>query len=452
MRQIEFSADRLVSALLNLSERERVCLLDSGGASNLGSHLLIAGIRPLESLEITGGEPEETLKIVGEKLAAKNAAGIFTISYDFGLKLQNIKPRPKEFSTFSEPDITFAAFDCLIIHDYDTKQTRLTGNAKRFDEIEKLLAECDGIIENHPPEQSLVSANFTRRSYIEAIEKIQEYIRRGDTYQTNLTQQIRARLPENLSPQQVFNNLRKAHPAAFAAFIRRENDCVISASPERFFRVERSESGEASFCISASPNKGTRKRGRTAAEDRALKNDLINSEKDRAENVMIVDLLRNDLGRICKFGSVSVEKLCELETHPTLFHLVSTIKADLRENIKFSDILKAVFPCGSITGAPKISTMRIIDELETAPRGLSMGAIGYSIPDSTFQVSGSETRFSRLASLDLNVAIRTMVIRNREAIFNVGGGITIDSIPEDEYEETLLKAKALLKAINGKLK
>ena len=166
---------------------------------------------------------------------------------------------------------------------------------------------------------------------------------------------------------------------------------------------------------------------------------------------MIVDLLRNDLGRICEFGSVTVEKLCDLETHPTLFHLVSTIKGDLSENTKFSHILKAVFPCGSITGAPKISTMRIIDELETADRGLSMGAIGYSIPDSRFHISNSETLDSRLSTLDLSVAIRTMVIRNREAVFNVGGGIVIDSVPEDEYAETLLKAKALLNAINGKL-
>ena len=435
MREIEFSADRLVSALLNLSKRERVCLLDSGGASNLGSHLLIAGVRPLESLEITNESADKTLEILDEKTSDPNVACIFTISYDFGLKLQKIAPRTKEFSTFPEPDVYFAAFDCLIIHDYDTNQTHLTGNEGKFDEIAELLA---GESENEPETtgNSQVSSNFTHESYIETIGKIQERIRRGDTYQTNLTQQIRARLPENLLPQQIFSNLRKTHPAAFAAFLKRENDFVISASPERFIKVQSPKSKVQSLSISASPIKGTRPRGQTAAEDLNLQNELLNSKKDRAENVMIVDLLRNDLGRICEFGSVAVEKLCELETHPTLFHLVSTIKGDLRENIKFSDILKAVFPCGSITGAPKISTMRIIDELETASRGLSMGAIGCSIP-------GTKT-------LDLNVAIRTMVIKNREAVFNVGGGIVIDSVPEDEYAETLLKAKALLNAINGK--
>ncbi len=160
---------------------------------------------------------------------------------------------------------------------------------------------------------------------------------------------------------------------------------------------------------------------------------------------MIVDLLRNDIGKICKIGSVKVEKLCDLEIHPTLFHLVSTVKGELLENIKFSDILKAVFPCGSITGAPKMRTMQIIDELETVNRGLSMGAIGYSIPNSTFQIPNSKT----FSSLDLSVAIRTLVIRGHEAIFNVGGGIIFDSATADEYEETFVKAKALLKALNG---
>jgi para-aminobenzoate synthetase component 1 len=185
-----------------------------------------------------------------------------------------------------------------------------------------------------------------------------------------------------------------------------------------------------------SPIKGTRPRGKTANEDLQLKNELLTSEKDRAENVMIVDMLRNDIGRICEFGSVNVENLCELEIHPSLFHLVSTISGNLRSDVNFADILRAIFPCGSITGAPKIRTMRIIDELETAPRGLSMGAIGYCDFDKT---------------VDTSVAIRTMVVRENEAIFNVGGGIVIDSTPEMEYEETLVKARALLRAINAKV-
>jgi anthranilate/para-aminobenzoate synthase component I len=156
---------------------------------------------------------------------------------------------------------------------------------------------------------------------------------------------------------------------------------------------------------------------------------------------MIVDLLRNDIGRICEFGSVHVERLCEIEEHPTYFNLVSTIAGELRQNISISDILRAVYPCGSITGAPKISTMRIIDEIERGSRGLSMGAIGYYVPEN----------FGIGERLDLSVAIRTMTVRGRQAEFNVGGGITIESDPASEYDETLVKAAALLDAINGKL-
>jgi len=157
---------------------------------------------------------------------------------------------------------------------------------------------------------------------------------------------------------------------------------------------------------------------------------------------MIVDLLRNDLGRVCEYGSVKVVSLCEPQVLPTVFHLVSTISGELRQDARLSDVLRAVFPCGSITGAPKISTMKIIDEIETAPRGLSMGAIGYHIPGEGFGMA---------ETIDLSVAIRTMVIRDSVATFNVGGGITIDSDPVQEWEETLTKARALLSAINGHL-
>jgi para-aminobenzoate synthetase len=157
---------------------------------------------------------------------------------------------------------------------------------------------------------------------------------------------------------------------------------------------------------------------------------------------MIVDLLRNDLGRVCEFGSVHVEALCELEVHPSLFHLVSTITGKLREKVKPSEILAALFPCGSITGAPKISTMRIIDEIEDEPRGLSMGAIGYRVPGDGFGMP---------ETIDTSVAIRTMVITGSKATFNVGGGIVAESDPLTEYEETITKARSLLDAINGSL-
>ncbi len=440
MRELNLSANELTSALFNLENERNVCVLDSCGVNYLDSHLLIAGFDPVEILQITNKNPNETLEILDEKLSRKDLACIFTLSYDFGLKLEDIEPRKKEFPAFDEPDVFLAFFNCLVIHDYNLDKTFIVGDENKFAKIEKVLFDSLSTVSNSDEENSLneveVHSNFSRQNYINAVNQIKDFIRRGDTYQTNLTQQLRAELPKNLTPQKIFRRLRKLHPAPFAAFLKRKDDFVVSISPERFLEVHNS-------MISASPIKGTRRRGKNEAEDLQLKNELLTSAKDRAENVMIVDLLRNDIGRICQFGSVEVEKLCDLETHPTLFHLVSTVKGELRENLKFSEIIKAVLPCGSITGAPKIRTMKIIDEIETANRGLSMGAIGYSIQSSKFKIQNS---------FDLSVAIRTMVIRNNEAIFNVGGGIVIDSVPEDEYEETLIKAKALISAIGGKLK
>jgi aminodeoxychorismate synthase component I len=283
------------------------------------------------------------------------------------------------------------------------------------------------------------NSDFSRAEYISAIDEIQEHIRAGITYQTNLTQKLSADLPIEIRPEIIFQRLRSRHPAPFSAFLRRKDSTVISASPERFFSVSKTEDGKRT--IRTSPIKGTRPRGTTHSADDVLRNELINSSKDRAENTMIVDLLRNDVGRICEFGSVRVERLCEVEEHPTYFNLVSTVAGELRSNVSISDILRAVFPCGSITGAPKISTMRIIDEIERSPRGLSMGAIGHYIPEN----------FGIGEMLELSVAIRTMTIRGQQAEFNVGGGITIESDAAAEYDESLLKAKALLYAANGKL-
>ena len=434
VQEINITADELVASLLRISETECVCLLDSCGVGHLGSHLLIAGIDPVDTAEISSDNAAATLAKIDE-LTSCDLACIFTISYDFGQKLLGLEAQ--KFIVSGEPDLFIASFRVLVIHDYNTGMTFLTGNTEKFDDISAKLSTNAGTekYDIEPPTIN-VTSNFTRSSYIDAIETIKERIRSGDTYQTNLTQQLIASLPENLSPQQIFWQLRRDHPAPFASFLKRHTSTVVSASPERFFEIGKDRT------ISTSPIKGTRPRGSTTHEDNALRDELLDSKKDLAENTMIVDLLRNDLGRVCDYGSVEVEKLCELEEHPTFFHLVSTISGKLREGIKLSEILQAVFPCGSITGAPKISTMRIIDEIETAPRGLSMGAIGYSVQSSQFKVQ---------SCFDLSVAIRTAVIRDQTATFNVGGGIVIDSDPESEYDETLTKAKALLAAIGGKL-
>jgi para-aminobenzoate synthetase component 1 len=425
--EIRISANELVSSLLELSKTESVFLLDSCDVDHLGSHLLIAGIRPVEMLEFSYRDPAKTLGILNEKLSDPNRAAVFSIAYDFGLKLEMLSSRVKEFPSVSEPDVFLSLFDCLVVHDYRSGKTRLVGNEELFQEIRRLIENAPSAEPHVDVGISKLSSNFTEPDYIAAISRILEYIRSGETYQTNFTQQFTAELPIGLTAQRVFQRLRDDHPAPFAAFIKRKNDYVVSTSPERFVSVEKRK-------ITVSPIKGTRPRGKTQYLDLKLREELLNSSKDRAENIMIVDLLRNDIGRVCKFGSIKVETLCDLVEHPTLFHLVSTVSGTLRRDVTSSDVIRAIFPCGSITGCPKIRTMQIIDELETADRGLSMGAIGYCDFD---------------GRIDLNVAIRTAVIRDNQAVFNVGGGIVYDSDPRSEYLESMTKAKAILKALNA---
>lgn len=426
MNSIEITAEDLVNRLLQISTNENVCMLDSGGVDHQNSHLFLAGIRPVEVIEICDETADSSLQTLDQKLSRSDLAAIFTISYDFGLKLENILKRTKDYSV-SEPDIFIALFDCLIIHDYQTGKTRFEGDLKRTQEIASLILNSKPLPDDPGSKPPKITSNFSEADYVERVNKVLEYIRSGDTYQTNITQQFRAQLDKRLTPQHVFKRLRNAHPAPFSAFLTREKDHVVSISPERLISI-------SDEIITASPIKGTRKRGNSLTDDERLRNELLTSEKDRAENTMIVDLLRNDIGRICEFGSVKVESLCKIEEHPTIFHLVSTISGILRNDLNYSEIIRAVFPCGSITGCPKIRTMGIIDELETAARGLSMGTIGYRAFDQ---------------KLDLNVAIRTMVIKEGNAVFNVGGGIVIDSDPSSEYFESLLKAKAMIAALSG---
>ncbi len=444
LRQIKFSADELVGALLSLSSDRNLCLLDSCGRAFRGSNLLIAGIDPVKILEISKKTTEQSFAIMEDFLAGDNFC-IATLSYDFGNRIENIHScLPTRNPTEIVPEIAICLFDTLIIHDYSTFESYLVGNNElKLDVIEtelQIAVSKNFRVDHQHGKNTKVTSNFTRQTYCQAVEEIKEQIIAGQVYQVNLTQQFTAKLPQDFTPEQIFLNLRSENQVPFSAFIRRKNDVVISASPERFLKVFKNPDSEFRI-IEASPIKGTRKRGKNPAEDSSLFNELKTSMKDRAENVMIVDLLRNDLGKICKFGSVEVTNLCEIEANPTVFHLVSTIQGQLRENISIADILKATFPCGSITGAPKIRSMQIISEIEEIPRGLSMGAIGYICPK---PVLG-------LANLDLSVAIRTMVINGNKVVFNVGGGVVIDSNPEEEYEESMNKAAALFRAINADL-
>ena len=269
------------------------------------------------------------------------------------------------------------------------------------------------------------AANFDRVSYRNALAKIKAYIAAGDIYQANLTQQFTVDLG-GTSPVRIFERLRRSL-APFRAFLKSPARTIISNSPERFFRV----SGNR---ILASPVKGTI--ARQGDKEDKVESKLLASAKDRSENVMIVDLLRNDLGRICNYNSIRV-RLWETERLPHLIHLVSHVEGTLQRRVGLCEILRALFPCGSITGAPKIRAMQILAETEQVVRGVSMGALGLirGLPDSGH------------CAVDFSVAIRTMCIADGRAVFNVGGGIVADSQPEEEYAELMLKAQPLLEAL-----
>jgi len=270
-------------------------------------------------------------------------------------------------------------------------------------------------------------SNFDPDAYKRAVQRVRDYIVAGDVYQVNLSQ--RFSLPLAGDPFDAYLRLRGRNPAPFAAYISMPEARVLSASPERFLSFD-----PATRRVQTRPIKGTRPRGRTPGEDEGLAAELLASAKDRAENVMIVDLERNDLGRVAVIGSVRVTELAAPETLPTVFHLTSTVEATLRDDRDLVDLLLAAFPGGSITGAPKIRAMEIIDELEPMARGVYTGAIGYI---------GFDGR------MDLNIAIRTIVVKGGMAYFQAGGGIVADSDPEMEYQETLHKAWALADAVTG---
>jgi para-aminobenzoate synthetase component 1 len=271
------------------------------------------------------------------------------------------------------------------------------------------------------------ASNFTPEAYRRAVERVREYVYAGDVYQVNLSQ--RFQLPLRGTSFDAYLRLRSINPASFAAYINLPEVQVLSASPERFLHFD-----PRTRRVQTRPIKGTRPRGRTAREDGQLARELVESEKDRAENVMIVDLERNDLGRVAEIGSVQVTELAVLEVLPTVFHLTSTVEATLREDRDLVDLLLATFPGGSITGAPKIRAMEIIDELEPTVRSVYTGAIGY-------------IGFDR--SMDLNIVIRTVLVKDGQAYFQAGGGIVADSDPDLEYQETLHKARALVEAVDS---
>ncbi|WP_375479663.1 aminodeoxychorismate synthase component I [uncultured Nostoc sp.] len=334
------------------------------------------------------------------------------------------------------PDAIFLLADRMIAIDHQEQCLYLLQLIKKgqteqvetwFDTIQQQLETLDPLFalvpqENCQPVKFRLSRTY--QNYIQDIQQCLDEIHEGETYQVCLTNQLYTDATPD--PLRFYRTLRKINPAPYSAFLRFGEIAIACSSPERFLRIDRQR------WVETKPIKGTLPRGETPEADFVLREKLRNSEKDRAENLMIVDLLRNDLGRVCEVGSIHVPKLMDVETYSTVHQLVTTIRGRLRSDLQAVDCVLAAFPGGSMTGAPKIRTMQIIDRLEQEARGVYSGAIGF------LGLNGSA---------DLNIVIRTAVLTPNRTSIGIGGGIIALSEPEMEFQETLLKAKALIDAL-----
>ncbi|MDF3932725.1 aminodeoxychorismate synthase component I [Pseudomonas citronellolis] len=348
------------------------------------------------------------------------------LSYDFGRRIEQLPSHSRD--DLELPDARVGLYVWALVSDHQARSSQLVFHPALAEaERERLLALFDeDVAAPAPPPFRLLTdfrPDLSREQYRQALERVQGYILAGDCYQVNYTQRFRA--PCSGAPWQAYLALRQACPTPFAGYLGLDDGAILSLSPERFIQLHRRQ-------VETRPIKGTRPRGRTPAEDAANAEALLGSPKDRAENLMIVDLLRNDLGRSCKPGTVRVPELFALESYPNVHHLVSSVTGELAPGKDALDLLLGSFPGGSITGAPKIRAMQIIDELEPTRRGIYCGSLFY------LDVRGE---------LDSSITIRTLLVKDGQASCWGGGGIVADSDWEAEYEESLTKVDVLLRTL-----
>ena len=358
------------------------------------------------------------------------ALGYF--SYDLGRRFENLPDTAQQDITLA--DMAVGIYTHAIVVDNKTQQSflicpepqrktlthelaqKLLTTQKNNDHSEK---ESTGFQLNSPWQ-----SNMSRAEYGDKFQRVQSYLRSGDCYQINLTQRFSAQYQGDEFT--AYQALRASNQAPFSAFMCFEKSAVLSISPERFLQVKNNK-------VQSKPIKGTLTRSEDPVKDQANAQTLKHSIKDQAENVMIVDLLRNDISKVCQAGSVVVPTLFEIESFPAVHHLVSTVEGTLAENFAGSDLLRAAFPGGSITGAPKIRAMEIIEELEPHHRSVYCGSIGY---------------LSACGNMDTNITIRTLICENNKIYCSAGGGLVADSKVDDEYQETFDKVQCILPILN----
>lgn len=418
-------------------------LLESAGEGPDTGRYSVIAVDPVQVLKAGWEDGFAKLEALWDSLptaAAPNrwpfTPGLFgSLGYELRRALEQVPSRhpPKGFPD----DLLMGVFDTIVVFDVIDRRAAIIAcdlNPQR-DTPEERIAQLVGRLAKAaalPPidwiEQAHWSADHTEAAYAAQVERVLEYIRAGDIYQVNFTQRWTAPRSEGLTPLELYRRLRQLSPAPYAALIEdAQGNAVVSASPERFLAL--SPYGR----IDTRPIKGTRPRGSTPEEDAANRAALDASAKDHAENLMIVDLLRNDIGRVAEAGSIAVPELNVPYSFASVHHLVSAVTARLLPDCDAIDLIRACFPGGSVTGAPKIRAMEIIDELEAAPRGAYCGAIGWIGLD---------------GAMELSIAIRTLTMTGDSVVAQAGGGIVADSDPVGEYHEALAKARALLATLD----
>lgn len=452
-----------VVAFTRVAERPGAMLLDGGAAEAGRARYSILACDPFSWLEVQGrqlfrdgqplaGDPFQILEAVlrpfrrpcRPDLPPFQGGAIGLFSYELGQWLERL-PAP-HVRGLDLPDMAVGLYDTVAVFDHQQEKGWVIAGGERqpdpglrAEDARRSAAALAALLTAPMPAAEAPNpapllrapgwqAELSADAYRAAVSRILDYIRAGDIYQANMTQRFLGRLAEGVTPWQAYRAVRSKLAAPFSAFLNLgRGRALASASPERFLSLS------AAGTIETRPIKGTRPRGDDPASDAALAAALLASEKDQAENLMIVDLLRNDLSRVAVVGSVRVPSLFGLESYRTVHHLTSVVTAQLRPGLGSVDLLRAAFPGGSITGAPKIRAMEIIHELEPARRGAYCGSVAWIGWD---------------GAMDSSIIIRTFAIAEGKVQMQAGGGIVADSDPEAEYQESLTKARALLMALD----
>ncbi len=449
-REIVADLETPVSAFLKISHGGRSFLLESVEGGQWLARYSFIGTDPYLVVSSSGRAGADPFAPIAQELAKHKIISVeglprFTggavgyLSYETAARFEDL-PTPKR-DPLGLPESQFMFVDTLLVFDHVTHRIKVCSHVRLDGNIEKAYEEAthriDALVErlrrplqpvhgqavSQASSNAKLSSNFTREDFEACVDQIKEYISAGEAIQVVLSQRF-AKVT-HVTPLDIYRALRTISPSPYMFFFDMGDFCIIGASPEILLRVE-------GGTVITRPLAGTRPRGKDPEEDARLEQELRSDEKERAEHIMLVDLGRNDIGRVSEPGSVEVSDLMEVEKYSHVMHLVTHVQGKLRADMTPFDALRACFPAGTVSGAPKIRAMQIIAELEPEKRGIYAGAVGY---------------FSFTGNMDMAIAIRTIVMKNGVAYAQTGCGVVYDSVPQREYEETQNKARGMIKAI-----